>query len=556
VRLVSSQNTNSSDEVVGGDAADHGEHEQREQDVEPPLLRVAGEVAARVDEDGRADAGDHQQHQRRQAVDAPGELDPERRHPGEAAIHGQVVGQQQPQHHAQRRGRQQHEPGPGGQAQGRGDGVGAAFRPGRRVGHRARHEVQPDLGRRRPPTHGQRVHDRPSQAAPDVSRQLRRLIEAALGVAGGVQRHRHDHVDLVLQASRCEPLRQQRAEHPAGREVTAILERMHQVIERCGIGERRVDAPQCIRRARHRLAGRGQRGLAATAQVEAGPLAVPAAQHAARRQHEAAQSLDLPVNPLAHIWLTAGTPALNTPPAVPLQHLPAQTPPAAAISRANDRKRHADTRSRPPGHRSHRLDAGRSPRAVRAAVQRPAVPRAARAPAELRPEPGAGEHAAVDQDRRLPRGLRLLPAERALRDGRRPRGADGPRRRAGAPPAPAKAQRRDALLHGRRLSQPEAEPAGEDQGHGARGARARPRDLRHARHAHARAGPRAQGRRPRLLQPQPRHVRGVLRRDHHHAHLPGPPRHARRPCATRASTSAAAASSAWASRRPTACSCC
>ena len=37
---------------------------------------------------------------------------------------------------------------------------------------------------------------------------------------------------------------------------------------------------------------------------------------------------------------------------------------------------------------------------------------------------------------------------------------------------------------------------------------------------------------PRLLQPQPRHLAGVLRRDHHHAHLPGPARHAR-PCARR-----------------------
>ena len=33
---------------------------------------------------------------------------------------------------------------------------------------------------------------------------------------------------------------------------------------------------------------------------------------------------------------------------------------------------------------------------------------------------------------------------------------------------------------------------------------------------------------PRLLQPQPRHLAGVLRRDHHHADLPGPARHARR----------------------------
>ena len=36
-------------------------------------------------------------------------------------------------------------------------------------------------------------------------------------------------------------------------------------------------------------------------------------------------------------------------------------------------------------------------------------------------ERGAGHHAAVDQDRRLPRGLRLLPAGRALRHRRRGR---------------------------------------------------------------------------------------------------------------------------------------
>ena len=49
-------------------------------------------------------------------------------------------------------------------------------------------------------------------------------------------------------------------------------------------------------------------------------------------------------------------------------------------------------------------------------------------------------------------------------------------------------QRRDALLHGRRLPQPEAAPAAEDQGDGQRGPRARPRNLRHARHADAAAG--------------------------------------------------------------------
>ena len=43
-----------------------------------------------------------------------------------------------------------------------------------------------------------------------------------------------------------------------------------------------------------------------------------------------------------------------------------------------------------------------------------------------------------------------------------------------------------------------------------------------------------------------------LRRHHHHAHLSGPPRYARRTCARPASMSAAAASSAWARARTTA----
>ena len=42
-----------------------------------------------------------------------------------------------------------------------------------------------------------------------------------------------------------------------------------------------------------------------------------------------------------------------------------------------------------------------------------------------------------------------------------------------------------------------------------------------------RAGEPPQGRGPRLLQPQPRHLGSVLRRGHHDAHLPGPPRDAR-----------------------------
>ena len=67
---------------------------------------------------------------------------------------------------------------------------------------------------------------------------------------------------------------------------------------------------------------------------------------------------------------------------------------------------------------------------VRPAVPRSAAGSAARASAALRAQHRADEHAAVDQDRRLPRGLRLLPAERALRHRAVARGADGSRGRA------------------------------------------------------------------------------------------------------------------------------
>src|SRR5215475_2526247 len=66
--------------------------------------------------------------------------------------------------------------------------------------------------------------------------------------------------------------------------------------------------------------------------------------------------------------------------------------------------------------RAPRLDAGAGVRPVRAAVSGIDVPGAARAPAEFRSGGGADFHAHVDQDRRLPGRLRLLPAERALRD--------------------------------------------------------------------------------------------------------------------------------------------
>src|SRR6516164_9063464 len=53
------------------------------------------------------------------------------------------------------------------------------------------------------------------------------------------------------------------------------------------------------------------------------------------------------------------------------------------------------------------------------------------------------------------------------------------------------------------------------------------RELRHPRDAEPAAGQAAEGRRPRLLQPQPRHLGGVLRRDHPHPHVSATARHPR-----------------------------
>ena len=81
---------------------------------------------------------------------------------------------------------------------------------------------------------------------------------------------------------------------------------------------------------------------------------------------------------------------------------------------------------------------------------------------------------------------------------------------------------------------------------GVRGGRARPRDVRDAGHAHRHAGAAPRRRRARLLQPQPRHVARVLRRDHHDPHLRRSARHAAPMCASAGIKCAVAASWAWA----------
>ncbi len=159
------------------------------------------------------------------------------------------------------------------------------------------------------------------------------------------------------------------------------------------------------------------------------------------------------------------------------------------------------------------------------------LPRAGGASGELRSDRSADLDAAVDQDRRLPGGLRLLSAGRAIQHRRQGREADVARRRA-ARGASGEGRRRVALLHGRGLALAEGPRPRQGLRHGRGREGARARDLRHARHAERRAGAAAQIVGARLLQPQPRHLAGILRRHHHHAHLSGPARHAR-PCARR-----------------------
>ena len=168
------------------------------------------------------------------------------------------------------------------------------------------------------------------------------------------------------------------------------------------------------------------------------------------------------------------------------------------------------------------------------------------------PRRGPALDAAVDQDRRLPRGLRLLPAKRPLRDRRRGREADGPRRRAGggarAPKRPAPAASAWARPGASPRTAISTRSARWCEGVKASGAR----NLRHARHADRGAGAAAEVGRARLLQPQSRHLAGILRaRSSPRAPIAtGSTRS--NACARRGLSSAAAASSAWAKAARTA----
>src|SRR5579875_3523638 len=190
------------------------------------------------------------------------------------------------------------------------------------------------------------------------------------------------------------------------------------------------------------------------------------------------------------------------------------------IGRAYNAERHRVRRY------TARLDTRGDWRPLRAAVRRPRISRPDATSSLFRAQSCAALDAALDQDWRLSGGLRLLSAERPLRDGDRCIEAHGCRDRARRG-AGGQGPGRPALLHGRRLARAQGPRSRSGLRHGCRRQGARARDLHDARHADRRSGAPAQGGRSRLLQPQSRHRARVLRCNHRDAHLPGPARHAR-----------------------------
>ena len=131
--------------------------------------------------------------------------------------------------------------------------------------------------------------------------------------------------------------------------------------------------------------------------------------------------------------------------------------------------------------RTPRLDPRRDLRPAGPAVPRP--PRTTRTPCtgRLRPQRRRRGDAAVDQDRRLPRGLRLLPAVGAVQHRSQARAADAHRRDRGIGGAQRQGRRGHPVLHGRRVALAQRPPGRPGRGGDHRRQRARHGDLRDAR---------------------------------------------------------------------------
>jgi hypothetical protein len=78
-----------------------------------------------------------------------------------------------------------------------------------------------------------------TQLASKRARDFLRLVIAAFATALAMQRHRHEYVDVVLQLA--QRRKQQQRQGAAQRARTAVLQRLHVIVERRGVLERRHD---------------------------------------------------------------------------------------------------------------------------------------------------------------------------------------------------------------------------------------------------------------------------------------------------------------------------
>jgi hypothetical protein len=149
-----------------------------------------------------------------------------------------------------------------------------------------------------------------------------------------------------------------------------------------------------------------------------------------------------------------------------------------------------------------------------------------------RAEHRADEHAAVDQDRCMPRGLRVLPAERRYDTGlERETLLTSPR--SARPRERAKDAGATRFCMGAAYRSPKPKQVTAIAEDDSRGARARHGNLRHARHAHARARPLSCATPVSTTTTTISTPRRVLRRDHHDAHISRTASTRSKRCATR-----------------------
>jgi len=171
---------------------------------------------------------------------------------------------------------------------------------------------QSDLRARVPHTANGTLAGLEAQHACDAPGDLRRLIESSVRMAARVQRDRHHAVHDAMPSQRMDRAREQHAQDTTDGQLAAVFEQLDEVVHWKCVGVR-GQAP--LDRVRTRLQsariGRKDR-LAAGTEIEAGPLAGPAAEDAAWRQQPPADGIETLVNLKSSHWLTVAHGALNT----------------------------------------------------------------------------------------------------------------------------------------------------------------------------------------------------------------------------------------------------